>query len=176
MKHRITQVMVSTGCGLLVWMAATILPISAPPAWAGVDVHINLGVPPVVVEAPPPVVVEEPPTMVFLPEPGIYVAIGVPYDIFFISGRYYYFRGGNWFWAGGYGGPWTHVVYRSLPPGLRRYKIERLHEFREREHKVYRAQGPKFQGKHFAAVPGPKAREQRKEQSKNEHMKRGKND
>src|SRR5207248_1469851 len=55
-------------------------------ASAQVNVNINIG-------APPPVVVRARPTMVYLPEPGAYVAIGIPYDIYFVSGRYYYLHG-----------------------------------------------------------------------------------
>jgi len=128
------------------------------PARAGVNVNINIGAPPVVVAPPPPVEVQAPPEMVYLPEPGVYVAVGIPFDLFFISGRYYYFHGGNWFWASGYGGPWAHVVYKSLPPGLRHYKVERLRDFREHEYKVYKAQGHGFKGRHFAAVAGPGSR------------------
>ena len=145
MKHWVKFVMVSIGLGLFMWA----VPMGSP-AWAGVDVDINIGIP-----LPPAIVVEAAPTMVFLPEPAVYVAIGVPYDIFFISGRYYYFYGGNWFWAPGYGGPWVHVVYKSLPPGLRKYKVERIREFREREFKVYKAQGPNYKGRKFVGVEGP---------------------
>jgi hypothetical protein len=143
--------------------------VAVAPARAEMNLNINIGVPPPVVVAPPPVEVEAPPEMVFLPEPGIYVAIGIPFDVFFISGRYYYFHGGNWFWARGYGGPWTHVVYKSLPPGLRKYKVERLHAFREREYKAYKAQGPKFRGKHFVALPGPAARHKVREHVSEHH-------
>ena len=164
MKQTLVQVIVGIGLGVLFNVAV--------PAWADadIDVNINIGVPPVVIEAPP--------AMIFLAMPGIYVMVGVPYDIFFISGRYYYFHGGNWFWAPGYGGPWVHVVYKSLPPGLRKYKIEKLRDFRVQEYKVYKAQGPKFKGKHFVAVagPGPKAKAAAREHVKEEHPKRGKKD
>jgi hypothetical protein len=89
--------------------------------------------------------------MVLMPEPQMYVAVGVPYDIFFVSGHYYYFNGGHWFWGPGYGGPWTFVAIERLPPGLRRYKVAQLREFREREYKVYKVQGPKFRGTYFVA-------------------------
>jgi hypothetical protein len=114
-------------------------------AHAQVSVNVNIG-------APPPVIVEAPPPMLFLAEPAVYVAVGVPYDIFFIEGRYYRMHGDNWFWAPGYGGPWVHVVYKSLPPGLRRYKVVQLREYREREYRVYKVQGNKFKGKYFYAV------------------------
>jgi hypothetical protein len=164
-RHIARTLMISAGISFLIGSL-----VGSAPAQAGVNVNINIGTPAIVV-APPPVEVEAPPEMVFLPEPGIYVAIGLPFDIFFISGRYYYFHGGNWFWAQGYGGPWVHVVYKSLPPGLRRYKVERLREFREREYKVYKVQGPKFRGKHFVGVPGPgpKAKHEVKEQIKERH-------
>jgi hypothetical protein len=100
--------------------------------------------------------------MIYLQEPAAYVAVGIPYDIYFIGGRYYYLHGNNWFWGNGYNGPWVFVNYSSLPPGLRKFKVERLHEFREREYKVYKVQGPGFKGQHFEA-------EERKEDSKSDH-------
>lgn len=119
----------------------------ATPASAEVNINVNIG-------APPPIVVHERPTMVYLAEPGMFVAVGVPYDVYFLSGRYYYFHGDNWFWASGYNGPWVHVVRKSLPPGLQKYKVVQLRDFREREYKVYKAQGPKFKGQKFSAEPG----------------------
>ena len=120
---------------------------SATAARAQVSVNVHIG-------EPPPVVVYTPPTMVMLPETQAYVAVGVPYDIFFLEGRYYYVHGDNWFWAPGYGGPWVHVVYTRLPPGLRRYKVVQLREYREREYRIYKVQGQGFKGKHFVAVRG----------------------
>ena len=117
-------------------------------ARAEVNINVNIG-------PPPPIVVRERPTMVYLTEPAVFVAVGVPYDVYFVSGHYYYMHGDNWFWASGYEGPWVHVTYRSLPPGLQHYQVVRLHEFREREYRVYKVQGPKFKGKYFVADPGP---------------------
>jgi len=139
---------------------------TAPQNYARVDVNINIGVP-----VPPPIVVETPPEMVIIPEAGVYVVVGAPYDLYFISGRYYYFNNGYWYWSRGYAGPWVHVEYRMLPPGLRKYKIERLHEFREHVGKEYRERGPAFKGKHFRA----EAKEIAKER-KEEKMQRGERD
>ena len=72
--------------------------------------------------------------MVYLAQPAVYVAVGVPYDLYFVGGRYYYARGDNWFWSPRHGGPWNRVVYRSLPPGLQRFQVARLREFRDREY------------------------------------------
>jgi hypothetical protein len=132
--------MVGTVIGLAGWA-------TDGPARAEVNLNINIGVPPVVV-------VPAPPTMVFLAEPGVYVAVGVSYDIFFFSSRYYYFHDGRWFWAPGYGGPWIFVEFQSLPPGLRKFKIKQLHQYRDREFKVYKAKGPKYNGRHFVGVEG----------------------
>ena len=112
--------------GLLsvIWLAV----MTATAQAAEVHVNVNIG-------APPPIIVRSAPTMVYLPEPAAYVAVGTPYDLYFVSGRYYYFHSNNWFWAPGYGGPWNHVVYSSLPPGLRKFKVTRLHEFRDREYR-----------------------------------------
>jgi hypothetical protein len=64
-------------------------------------------------------------------------------------------HGDNWFYASGYDGPWVHVIHTSLPPGLQKYKVVKLHEYRDREYKVYKVQGANFKGKHFDADPGP---------------------
>jgi hypothetical protein len=111
---------------------------------AQVNVNVHIG-------EPPPVVVYNPPTMILMPEPQMYVAVGVPYDIYFVSGRYYYLHGSHWFWGPGYGGPWTYVAVERLPPGLRKYKVKQLHSFRDREYRVYKAKGPNFGGTYFVA-------------------------
>jgi hypothetical protein len=126
----------------LLMLLAGLLPTHAH---AQVHVNVNIG-------QPPPVIVQAPPPMLLLPEPGVYVAVGIPYDVFFLGGRYYYVQGNHWFWGPGYAGPWTYVEYRSLPPGLRKYKVVKLREYREREYQVYRVQGASFRGEHFSAV------------------------
>src|SRR5262245_199540 len=67
-----------------------------------VNINVNIG-------QPPPVIVHERPTMVYLAEPAAYVAVGIPFDIFFVSGHYYYLHGNDWFWGPGYNGPWVVV-------------------------------------------------------------------
>jgi hypothetical protein len=128
--------------GLLVFVGVT-----ATPASAQVNVNVNIG-------EPPPVVVYSPPTMVLLPEPQMYVAVGVPYDIYFVSGRYYYLHGSHWFWGPGYGGPWTYVAIERLPHGLRKFKVKQLREFRDREYRVYKVKGPGG-GRYFVAEEHP---------------------
>jgi hypothetical protein len=135
------------GYGLLV-SAALLIGILAPQARAEVNVNVIIG-------APPPIIVHSAPTMLYLGEPAVYVAVGIPYDLFFVGGRYYYVRGNTWYWGPGYGGPWTTVVYRSLPPGLQKYRVTRLREFRDREYRAYRVSRPDYRSKHFVADYGP---------------------
>ena len=135
--------MITTRFGVFLGLMLSIGFVTAP-AHAQVNVSINIG-------QPPPVVVYSAPTMVLMPEPQMYVAVGVPYDIYFVSGRYYYLHGDHWFWGPGYGGPWTYVTVEKLPPGFRKFKVTQLREFREREYKVYKAKGPSSNGKYFVA-------------------------
>ena len=132
---------------LITLLGLSVLVSTPARAEMGVNLNINVGV-------PPPIEVEAPPSMVYLAEPGVYVAVGVPYDLFFVGGRYYYYHGDHWFWARGYGGPWVYVADRSVPRGLRRYDIARLHAYREHEFQRYTTEGPRYRGRHFAAVPG----------------------
>ena len=139
--------MTTTRYGVLLGLMLLVV-FLATPAQAQVNINVHIG-------EPPPVVVYSPPTMVLLPEPETYVAVGVPYDIYFVSGRYYYLQGGHWFWGPGYSGPWTYVAFEGLPPGLRKFKVKQLHEFREREYRVYKTNGPKFRGTYFVAEEHP---------------------
>ena len=135
--------MMTTRCGVLLGLILSV-GLFALPGHAQVNINVQIG-------QPPPVVVYSPPAMVLMPEPQMYVAVGVPYDIFFVSGRYYYFDDGDWFWGPGYGGPWTYVKVAKLPKALRKYKMKELREFREREYRVYQLQGPRSEGTYFIA-------------------------
>lgn len=135
--------MTTTAYGVLLGLILSV-GLFAMPVHAQVNVNVQIG-------QPPPVVVYSPPTMILMPEPQMYVAVGVPYDIFFVSGRYYYFNGGHWFWGPGYGGPWTYVKVEKLPKGLRKYKLKELREFREREYRVYQVQGSRSGDTYFVA-------------------------
>ena len=132
----------------VIWLAV----MAAKAQAAEVHINVNIG-------APPPIIVRSAPTMVYLPEPAIYAAVGIPYDLYYVSGRYYHVRGSNWYWASGYGGPWRPVVYTSLPYGLRKFRPARLYEFREREYRVYRA-SPRDRGRYFVADYGPSGKGQ----------------
>lgn len=129
---------------LLAAAAAVVLLQAAPAAWAGISFNINVG--------GPPVVIEQPPDFLYPAELGFGVAVGVPYDMFYFSGIYYINRGGGWYRTSYYGGDWVRVRYRELPPDLRRYKMGRIHEYRDREYRVYTRDRDHYRGRYYRPV------------------------
>lgn len=148
---------------------------AASPALAssdvGFDLNINIGNKPrVVVPAPAPVpvvVIEEPPVFITPPGLGFFVAVDVPYDIFYISGSYFLFRDDHWYRSSHYRGPWGVVKHKHLPPGLRKHRIERIRHFRDDEYRVYRGEHDHYRGKRFR--PEKEFKEHRKEERR--HLK-----
>ncbi|KAB0663991.1 hypothetical protein F6V25_14345 [Oryzomonas japonica] len=126
---------------LLAAAAAVALLQAAPAAWAGISFNINVG--------GPPVVIAQPPDFLYPAELGFGVAVGVPYDMFYLSGVYFINRGGGWYRTSYYGGDWVRVRYRELPPELRRYKMGRIHEYRDREYRVYSRDRDHYRGRYY---------------------------
>ena len=150
--------------GMVLVPAALALASAASAGNVGVDVNLHIGNQPqqVVVPAPPPtqVIVREPapPEMVAIEDDvdfvypsqlGFYVAVGLPYDLFYVRNNYYLFRDGRWFRASGSRGPWVTARYRELPPGLRRHNIERIRAYRSDEYDIYRRDRDQYRGRHF---------------------------
>jgi hypothetical protein len=146
----------------LLFLAATVR------AEVGVDLDIHVGghnaPPPPVVVSPPPIAVEAPPEMIYADGLGVYVAVGIPYDLFFYGTHYYYYAGGVWYRSAYYGGPWVRVVVRKVPHGLRRYRIEEIREYRRRAWEDYRAHEGRYRGRHFLARESRERREQRRDE------------
>jgi len=142
--------------GLLV-PAALVLGASAAHANnVGVDFNLHLGNQPVVVAppvvAPPvPVVIDQDVDFVYPEGLGFYVAVGVPYDLFYVRNTYYVCRDGRWFRASRGRGPWIAMERRDLPPGLRRQKLERIRAYRDTEFEAYRHDRDHYRGRHFHA-------------------------
>jgi len=150
--------------------AALVLGASAARAGnVGVDLNIHLGnqPPQVVVPAPAPpvqvVAIDEDVNFVYPERLGFYVAVGVPYDLFYVGNSYYIWRDGRWFSARGSRGPWVATRHRDLPPGLRRHRLERIREYRRAEYDNYRRDREHYRGRHFMA-----GKEEWKEQRKAE--------
>ena len=122
----------------------------------GVDVNINVGNPPPQVVVPARVVpqvpiisIEQDVDFVYPASLGFYVAVGVPYDLFYVQNNYYLFRDGRWYRAPDSHGPWAATRYQNLPPGLRKHNIERIRAYRSAEYDNYRRDRDHYRGKHF---------------------------
>ena len=186
---------------LVLLQGAALLGLGAQVAFAGVNVNINLGEPvrPVYVAPPPPVYVAPPPPVYVAPPAyapvetirveedihfvypdalGFYVAVGVPYDLFYLQNSYYLYRDGRWLSAPSSRGPWVAQRYRELPPGLRRHRIERMREFRSREYAIYNRDRDHYRGRHFRSDKEQwkeqhrEVREQRKDERRFEKVQR----
>ena len=166
------------------WQLATLLILSASTASAanvGLDFNVNIGNTP-----RQQVIVREP---VYHPAPrgfrinedinfirpsslGFYVAVGLPFDLFYVDNDYYLFREGNWHRARYSRGPWATVSHRDLPPGLRKHKIKQIRQYRDKEYKVYRQNERNYRGKHFRSDKGQWQADQRTEKRDDRRDKR----
>lgn len=162
MKHRLT------------WKLAAILTLTASAAYAGnvgIDLNVHLGNQPrtVIVPAPVPptpspyVNIDEDVNFVLPSALGFYVAVGVPYDLFYANNTYFLYRDGRWLRAAASRGPWVVTGYRDLPPLLRRHRIDRIRAYRNAEYDIYRRDRDHYRGRHFMA-----ARDEWKEQRRDE--------
>ncbi len=141
----------------------------------GVDLNVNIGTPPpqqVIVreQAPPPsreIIIEEDIDFIYPEQLGFYVAVGVPYDLFYLRNQYYMYRGGQWYRGPHHRGPWASVHYRQLPPGLRRHKLDRVRYYRDHEYVTYERERDHYRGQHFRS-----GKEGRKEQRREEKRER----
>jgi hypothetical protein len=104
----------------------------------GVNLNITLGVPAVAAPAPPPppplqprVVLNAAPRFIFSPFLGMYVSVGIPYDIVYIGNDYYLYQDGFWYRGPYYNGPWLRVESRRLPLELRRHRYEQIRHYRD---------------------------------------------
>jgi outer membrane lipoprotein SlyB len=117
-------------------------------------VYVNVQRPVVIMEAPAPVPVmmEAPapvaavpealflttaPMFAYAPAYGMYVALGVPYDLLYNGHTYYYTVNGLWYSSPFYSGPWTFMAASMYPPVFRTFHLGHFHEFREREFHLY---------------------------------------
>lgn len=116
----------------------------------GVNLNINLGVPVITEPAPPPpqprVVLRAAPRFIFSPFLGMYVSVGVPYDIVYIGNDYYLYQDGFWYRGPYYNGPWVRVESRRLPPGLHKYRFEQIRHYRDEEFRRYERDREHYRG------------------------------
>ncbi len=117
-------------------------------------VGLNIGLPWVVAPAPAPapayaypdttyepVATEVAPEFVLPPELGFYVAVGVPYDLFFYNNSYWICRGNIWYNSAYYNGPWSRMYYSNVPYVFNRFPFERIRHYRDSYYGRYQRYG-----------------------------------
>jgi len=89
--------------------------LAASPAFAQVNVNVNVALPTITFQAPPPVVVVE---------PGVQVVENSPDEVFFVDNWYWVRRDAKWFRTKDHRGGWVlvsdslvPVAIVKLPPG-----------------------------------------------------------
>jgi hypothetical protein len=124
---------------LAVAVTSVILVVQARSGFAGVNVDVNIGIPP-----PPVVAFPGPPEVVVVPGSHVYyVPAATEYDMY-RYGRYWYInQGGYWYRARTYGGPFRIVAYQSVPQPLVVVPVEFRH------HPPHPHGGPPGHFKHF---------------------------
>jgi hypothetical protein len=119
------------------------------------------------VKPPPdqPIMLVEPPTFLFPAALGYGVAVGVPYDMFYASKGFYFLKGGTWYRATSYRGPWTELPLLRVPPELRKHTLSKVHQVRNAEFAKYWKSKGRYQGKVFRPgeeLPPPTPKEKGK--------------
>jgi hypothetical protein len=143
-------------------------------AHVGVDIH--LGIPAPVVVAPrevsrrpvPTFYFNETPEFIYSPFLTFSVGIGAPYDLFYDNSNYYICYQGYWYRSRQLNGPWDFVYYRSLPPAFRRYKIDRIRKYRDKEYDLYRYHRPSHPEQHYSPRHERDGRDYREERRPHE--------
>jgi hypothetical protein len=77
----------------------------------------------------------------------MYVAVGVPYDLFYTGSGYFYFYGGRWYHGPYYNGPWAFAPRSIFPPVLLRYRIGQIRHFRDVEYRRYQHDRAHYKGR-----------------------------
>jgi hypothetical protein len=149
-----------------VFVAAPPQPIPPPPVAQAVPMPPSGDVPPDAVAppdntpppvpldvAPPqyarpaPVYVQQAPQFVYSPQLGMYVAVGVPYDLVYTGSEYFYYYGGYWYRGPYYDGPWEFATRAYFPPALLRFNIGYIHYYRDYEFRQWRQHGRGYRGR-----------------------------
>ena len=113
-------------CGFVLMLTFMVIG-SASKAESEVNVNINFG--------PPPIVVQEPPEVVMMPQIGVYFVPGISFDVFFYNGYWWSPRGDRWYRASQYNGPWG-VVERSYVPGNLTRVPKNYRDVYKKEHRI----------------------------------------
>lgn len=126
-------------------LLCTITLLGVTSAWSSdVSIQIQLGAP-----APAPYVVSQPPLFLYPQDLGFYVAVGVPFGLFYIDNYYYTHREGVWYVSPHYNGPWYHVRPGYLPPRLVKYRYRDVIHRRDVEYGHYKKDRDHYRGRKY---------------------------
>jgi hypothetical protein len=92
---------------------------------------------------------ERAPEFLFPPQLGFGVAVGVPYDMVYLSKTFYQWYAGVWQRSASYRGPWTQLSVGQLPPELQKFHLAKIRALRNKEFRVYWKDPERYQGKRF---------------------------
>ncbi|HTG00031.1 MAG TPA: hypothetical protein VK654_05530, partial [Nitrospirota bacterium] len=96
---------------------------------------------------PPDVYTEEAPQFIYSQPLDAYVAVGVPYDLVYTGGAYFYYYGGYWYRGPYYNGPWVIARGPLLPPLFLRYRIGQIRYYRNHEFRRYQHYRGSYDGR-----------------------------
>ena len=105
--------------------------------------------------APEPIVLGTAPRFVYVPQTGLYVAVGVPYDLVYTGSEYFYYFGGYWYRGPYYNGPWVFATRAFYPAALLRFNIGYIRRYRDYEFRQWQRYGKLYRG-HFYRPERPK--------------------
>lgn len=95
------------------------------------------------------VAIPNPPIFITPQHLGFFVGVGVPYDIAFAYGNFYLYHGETWYRASSFKGPWTPMPYDSLPPIIRKQRIENIRKYRDMEYRIFLREKTHYHGRTF---------------------------
>lgn len=105
-------------------------------------------------QSEPPLTLTQPPEFLFPAPLGFGVAIGIPYDLFYHSKSYYSVKGGNWYRAPSYKGPWQLVGLSRVPEQLRKHDLKEIRELRNKEFQDFWKNRDHYKGRYFRPEDG----------------------
>jgi hypothetical protein len=99
-------------------------------------------------QTPPAMIYGSPsPRFIYSPPLGMYVSVGIPYDMYYSGSSYYYYSDGFWYVGPTYGGPWMFVEQTMLPRVFTQYRYDQIRAYREAEHREYLRDPSRYTGK-----------------------------
>lgn len=126
-------------------------PAPPPPVLSSVEVvqppPVNVQPEPDLYPAPAEVYVNEAPQFIYSPPLGMYVAVGVPYDLMYNGNEFFYFYAGRWYHGPYYNGPWMPLYRRSYPSVFVRYRIDNIRHYRDAEYRRYERDRGHYDGR-----------------------------